>query len=107
MRISMLALSPCCAETITTATIGRFPSPASRPRTVCMACCSVLVSRLRWRSFPYQLNEEAQNEVVDFVLEAGGTKPDYARQLFDRFKTDPLADPVLRSMLGKLDFANK
>jgi Protein of unknown function (DUF3800) len=55
----------------------------------------------------YQLDEEVQNEVVDFVLETGGTKPDYARQLFKRFKTDPLADPALRSMLGNIDFADK
>jgi hypothetical protein len=54
-----------------------------------------------------QLNENVEGEVVNFVLEKGGTKPDYARQLFHRFKTDPLADPALRAMLGDLDFANK
>jgi hypothetical protein len=54
-----------------------------------------------------QLNEHVENEVVNFVLEKGGTKPDYARQLFQRFKSDPLADPILRTMLGELHFADK
>jgi hypothetical protein len=54
-----------------------------------------------------QLNERVQDEVVNFVLEKGGTKPNYARELFERFKTDPLADPLLRGMLGNLDFADK
>ena len=55
----------------------------------------------------YQLNEEVQNEVVHFVLEKGGTKPHYASQLFQRFKTDPLADPIFRAMLGNVGFADK
>jgi hypothetical protein len=55
----------------------------------------------------YQLNEEVKDEVVHFVLEKGGTKPDYARQLFQQFKTDPLADPMLRGMLGNFCFAGK
>ena len=55
----------------------------------------------------YQLNEEVKDEVVHFVLEKGGTKPDYAQQLFQRFRTDPLADPILKGMLGNLDFADK
>ena len=55
----------------------------------------------------YQLNDDVQNEAVNFVVEKGGTKPDYARQLFQRLKTDRLADPMLRGMLGGLDFANK
>ena len=55
----------------------------------------------------YQLNDEVQDDVVNFVLEKGGTKPDHARQLFQRFKTDPLADPMLRWMLDNLDFGNK
>ena len=54
-----------------------------------------------------QLNENVDHEVVNFVLEKGGTKPNYAHQLFQRFKTDPLADPMLRAMLGDLDFADK
>jgi hypothetical protein len=54
-----------------------------------------------------QLNEDVQDEAVNFVLEKGGTKPNYARDLFQRFKTDPLADPALRGMLGDLDFADK
>jgi hypothetical protein len=55
----------------------------------------------------YQLNDEVQDDVVNFVLEKGGTKPDYARQLFRRFRTDPLADPMLRGMLGNFGFGNK
>jgi hypothetical protein len=54
-----------------------------------------------------QLNERVPGEVVNFVLEKGGTKPNYARELFQRFKTNPLADPLLRGMLGNLDFADK
>jgi hypothetical protein len=55
----------------------------------------------------FQLNENVHGEVVNFVLEKGGTKPDYARQLFQRFKIDPLADPQFGVMLGDLDFADK
>jgi len=54
-----------------------------------------------------QLNEKVEGEVVNFVLEKGGTKPNYARELFRRFKTDPLADPAQRGMMGELDFADK
>jgi hypothetical protein len=55
----------------------------------------------------YQLNDEVQDQMVNFVLEKGGTKQNYARELFQRFKTDPLADPILRSMLGNLSFIDK
>jgi hypothetical protein len=55
----------------------------------------------------YQMNDEVQNQVVNFVLEKGGTKPNYVGELFQRFKTDPVADPMLRSMLGNLNFADK
>jgi hypothetical protein len=43
----------------------------------------------------YQLNDEVQNEVVNFLLERGGIKENYAQQLFQRFQTDHLADPML------------
>ena len=66
------------------------------------ACVSFTVAIIA-----YQLNEEVQNEVVHFVLEKGGTKPHYASQLFQRFKTDPLADPIFRVMLGNVGFADK
>ena len=55
----------------------------------------------------FQLNDDVQGETVNFVLEKGGTKPDYARQLFEQFKADPLVDPLLKGMLGDLDFADK
>jgi hypothetical protein len=54
-----------------------------------------------------QLSENVEGEVVNFVLEKGGTKPNYARELFQRFKTDPQADPAFRAMLGELEFADK
>lgn len=84
-----------------------LPKPRKPPEdtlygVLLRACVSVTLAIIA-----HQLNEEVQNEVVDFVLEKGGTKPGYARQLFQRFKTDPLADPMLRAMLGDLRFADK
>src|SRR5260370_32076982 len=35
-----------------------------------------------------QLNENVQGEVANFVLERGGTKPNYARELFNRHSPD-------------------
>jgi Protein of unknown function (DUF3800) len=55
----------------------------------------------------YQLNDEVQNEVVNFILEKGGTKENYARQLFRQFQTAPLPDPILRGMLGNLSLVEK
>jgi hypothetical protein len=55
----------------------------------------------------YQLNDEVENEEVNFILEKGGTKENYARQLFQRFHSDPLADPILRGMLGELSLVDK
>jgi hypothetical protein len=66
------------------------------------ACMSVALAAVA-----AQLNENVDGEVVNCVLEKGGTKPNYARDLFQRFKTDPQADPPFRAMLGDLEFADK
>jgi uncharacterized protein DUF3800 len=80
----------------------RKPPEDSMYGVLLRACVSFILAIIA-----YQLNDEVQDEVVHFVLEKGGTKPDYARQLFQRFKTDPLADPMLRGMLGNLGFEDK
>jgi hypothetical protein len=84
-----------------------LPKPRKQPEdsmygVLLRACVSFSLAAVS-----LQLNENVEGEVVNFVLEKGGTKPDYARQLFQRFSTDPLADPLLRAMLGDLDFADK
>lgn len=66
------------------------------------ACVSISLAGVA-----HKLNENVDGEIVNFVLEKGGTKPNYVRELFQRFKTDPLADPAFRAMLGDLDFADK
>jgi hypothetical protein len=55
----------------------------------------------------YELNDEVQHHVVNFCLEKGGTKDNHAGQLFQQFKTDPLADPIFRGMLGNLILVHK
>jgi len=56
----------------------------------------------------YSLNEKVDDEVVSFVLERGGVKAGYIKDLYGRFKTDRHADPALRGILGpKVGFAKK
>lgn len=56
----------------------------------------------------YSLNEKVDDEVVSFVLESGGVKPGYIKDLYGRFKTDRHADPAIRGMLGpEVRFAKK
>jgi hypothetical protein len=56
----------------------------------------------------YEHKGKTRKEVVNFVLENGGVKPGYARQIYGRFKNDPLADKDFAAMLGPvLGFADK
>ena len=80
----------------------RKPPEDSMYGVLLRACVSFSVAAVS-----LHLNKNVRDERVNFVLEKGGTKPDYARQLFQRFKTDPLADPMFRAMLGDLEFADK
>ena len=62
-------------------------------------CCAIMT---------YEFKQEVENESINFVLERGGAKEGYVCQLYRRFQTDPLADPIIRSMLGpKPCFAHK
>jgi Protein of unknown function (DUF3800) len=84
-----------------------LPKPKKPPEdtmygVLLRACVSISLAAVA-----LQLNENIDGEIVNFVLEKGGTKPNYARELFQRFKTDPQADPAFRAMLGDLDFADK
>ena len=56
----------------------------------------------------YEKGDDASNDTVDFVLEAGAKNQGDARRLFELFKTDRKADPVMKQMLGaELRLADK
>src|ERR1700733_2395447 len=74
---------------IITSTIRLYRNRRSRPKTPCMACCSVPVCRLP--SQPWRPNSMR-------------TMKERSRK---RVKTDPHADPAFRAMLGDLEFADK
>ena len=53
----------------------------------------------------YQLNDEVQNEVVNFIPRKKVALRRTTRVSFSSgFRSDPLADPILRGMLGELIF---
>lgn len=52
--------------------------------------------------------EFGEDNVVNFVLEAGGVKPGYAEQIYAAMKNDHVSDPLFRAMLGPvIGFAKK
>ena len=80
------------------------PKPKKPPEDSMYAVLFRACVNLALEAVSQQLNGDVQDEVVDFVLEEGGRN---SRQLYQRLKFDPLADPMLRKMLGDLTFAKK
>jgi hypothetical protein len=56
----------------------------------------------------YQKHGKTKGQKVDLIIENGGIKPEYARQLYGRFKNDRFGDKDVIEMLGPvIGFAEK
>lgn len=79
----------------------RLPKPRKPPEDTMYGVLLRACASFSLAVAVYQRHGKKKGQTVNFILENGGINPEYARQLYGRFKSDRFGDKDIIQMLGK------